>query len=160
LKQGIKKFGEKSKQAAVTEMKHLHDTSCLKPADVNKLTDKQRRQAMKSLFFITEKREGRIKGRTVADGSKQRLWINKKEVSSPAVAVESVTWPAIIDAKEQREVAVVDIPNAFIHETDMMKVKGSLADVLVEIDPDTHGPYLTKENGVSVLYLEILKALY
>jgi len=33
-----------------------------------------------------------------------------------------------------------------------MKGKGSLADMFVEIDPDTHGPYLTKENGVSVLY--------
>jgi len=32
--------------------------------------------------------------------------------------------------------------------------------MLVEIDPDTNIPYLTKENGVSVLYLEILKALY
>jgi len=125
---------------------------------------------MKSLFFITEKRDGRIKGRTVADESKQRLWINNEEASSPTVAVESVILSAIIDAKEQREVAVVDIPNAFIqtnseklkshHETDIMKVKGSMADMLVEIDPDTYGPYLTKENGVSVLYLEILKTLY
>jgi len=40
-----------------------------------------------------------------------------------------------------------------------MKVKGTLVGMLVEIDPDTHGPYLTKENGVSVLCLEILKAL-
>ena len=41
-----------------------------------------------------------------------------------------------------------------------MKVKGRLADMLVEIDPDTYLPFLTKENGISVLYLEILKALY
>jgi len=109
------KFGEKGKQAAVTEMKQLHDRSCFKPLDLNKLTDKQRRQAMSSLFFITEKRDGKIKGRTVADGSKQRLWINKEELSSPTVAVESVVLSAIIDAKEQREVTVVDIPNAFIH---------------------------------------------
>jgi len=31
--------------------------------------------------------------------------------------------------------------------------------MLVQIDPDTHGPYLTKENGVSVLHLKISKAL-
>ena len=77
---------------------------------------------------------------------------------------------AIIDAKEEREVAVVDIPNAFIqtdneklkshHERDVMKVKGRLADMLVEIDPELYGPFLTKENGMSVLYLEILKAMY
>jgi len=92
LKQGTKKFGEKSKQAAVTEMKQLHGRSCFKPVDVNKLTDKQRRQAVNSLFFVTEKRDGRIKGRTVADGSKQRPWTNEEEVAGPAVKVESATF--------------------------------------------------------------------
>jgi len=57
LKQGIKNYGEKGKQATVTEIKQLHDRSCFKPLDVNKLADKQRRQAMNSLFFITEKIE-------------------------------------------------------------------------------------------------------
>ena len=46
------------------------------------------------------------------------------------------------------------------HETDIVKANGSLADMLVEIDPDTHGPHLTKENGVSVLCSEMLKALH
>ena len=91
-------------------------------------------------------------------------------MSSPTVAIKSVILSAIIDAKEGREVAVVDIPNAFIQtkneklkpnqEKDIMKVKGRLADMLVEIDPETYLPFLTKENGISVLYLEILKALY
>jgi hypothetical protein len=125
---------------------------------------------MNALFFLQQKRDGRIKGRTVADGSKQRVWIDKNEVSSPTVATESVVLSSIIDAKEEREVAVVDIPNAFIqtknvqlkshHRKDIMKIKGVLADMLVELDPELYGPYLTKENGVSVLYLEILKALY
>jgi len=55
LKQRMKKFGEKGKQATVTEMKQLHDRSCLKLVNVNKLTDNQRRQAMNSLFFVAEK---------------------------------------------------------------------------------------------------------
>ena len=111
----------------------------------------------------------------MADGSKQRLWINNEEASSPTVAVESVILSEIIDAKEQREVAVVDIPImiAFIqtnneklkshHETDIMKAKGSLADMLVEIDPDTHRPHLTKndkKNGATALHSKILKALH
>jgi len=103
---------------------------------------------MNSLFFITEKRDGVIKERTVADGSKQRLSINKEEASSPTVAVESVTLSAIIDAKEERKITVVDIPNAFIqtnngklkscHETDIMNVKGRLADMWVKIDRETY----------------------
>ena len=77
---------------------------------------------------------------------------------------------AVIDAKEEREVAVVDIPNAFIqteneklkahHKTDIMKVKGKLADMLIEIAPEVYAPYATKENGITVIYLEILMALY
>jgi hypothetical protein len=77
---------------------------------------------------------------------------------------------AVIDAKEGREVAVVDIPNAFIqteneklkdhHKTDIMKVKGRLADMLLKIAPEVYGPFVTKENGVTVIYLEILMALY
>jgi len=115
---------------------------------------------MNSLFFVTEKRDGRIKGRTVADGSKQRLWINKEDVSGPTVTVESVTVSAIIDAKEQREVTVLDIPNAFIQtNNEKLKSHHKTHYVLVEIDPDSHGPYLTKENEVSALHLEILKAL-
>jgi len=83
------------------------------------------------------------------------------------------TLSAIVDAKEQREVAAVDIPNAFVqtdneklkshHEIDIMKAKGSLADMLVEIDPDTHRPHLTKndkKNGATALHSKILKALH
>jgi len=54
-------------------------------------------------------------------------------VSGLTVAVDSVPLSAIVDAKEQREAAVVDIPNAFIqtnnatlkshHETDVVKAK-------------------------------------
>ena len=165
LKQGMKKWGKEATKAAETEMRQLHDRFCWRPLHVKDLTSKQRRLAMNSLFFLTEKRDGRIKGRTVADGSKQRLWINKDEVSSPTVATESIILSAIIDAKEGREVAILDIPNAFIqteneklkphHERDVIKIKGVLADMLVAIDPEMHGPYLTKENGVSVLYLEL-----
>jgi len=62
LKQGIRKHGAKGEQVAVTEMKLSHDRSCFKPLDVNKLTDKQRRQAMNSFFFVTEKKMVESKG--------------------------------------------------------------------------------------------------
>ena len=170
LKQAINKFGEKGRMAAIEEMRQLHDREVFKPIHPNNLSEKQRRNAMSSLIFITEKRDGRIKGRTVADGSKQRNWISKEEASSPTVALESVILSAIIDAKEEREVAIVDIPNAFVqteneklqphHEKDFMKIKRKLADMLCSIDPTLYGPYLTKENGMSVLYLELIRALY
>ena len=170
LTRGIQKFGDKGRQAAIDEMRQLHDRECFIPIDINKLDEKARRTAMESLIFLVEKRDGRIKARNVADGSKQRTWMSKEEAASPTVALESVMLSAVIDAKEEREVAVVDIPNAFIqtenerlqdhHKKDILKVKGRLADMLIMIAPEVYGAYATKENGITVIYLEILRALY
>ena len=50
----------------------------------------------------------------VADGNKQRSHIDKTDDTSPTAALESVLITATIDAKEGRDVAIVDIPNAFV----------------------------------------------
>jgi hypothetical protein len=65
-------------------------------------------------MFLKEKRDGSLKGRTVAGGNKQRDYISKEDASSPTVATEAVLLSCIIDAEEGRDVAVIDIPNAFI----------------------------------------------
>jgi hypothetical protein len=170
MTQGIRKFGERGEQAAFIEAKQLHDRNCFRPIDVNTLTQEERRNAMNALMLLTEKRDGTIKGRQVTDGSKQRNWMTKEEAASPTVALESIFITAAIEAREGREVAIVDLPNAFIqtlnqvlekhHKRDILKVRGPLADLLIQIAPDFYGPYATKENGVTVLYLEILRALY
>jgi hypothetical protein len=91
-------------------------------------------------MFLKEKRDGKIKGRTVAGGNKQRDYISKEDASSPTVATESVLLSCIIDAEEERDVAVIDIPNAFVQthveeEKDMaiIKLRGVLVDILVEM---------------------------
>ena len=60
-----------------------------------------------------------------------------------------------------------DAPNAFIQahvpegkERIIMKITGVLVDMLVEIAPETYGPYVVFENGKKVLYVRILRALY
>ena len=170
LKQGINKFGERGEQSALAEMKQLHDREAFRPIDITKYGAQARRNAMESLIFIVEKRDGRIKARTVANGSKQRTWMSKEDAASPTVMLESVMLSAIIDAKEGREVAVVDIPNAFVqtanvklkddHQMDIMKIKGRLAEILVSIAPEVYAPYVVYEKGVPVIYVEIMKALY
>jgi hypothetical protein len=83
---------------------------------------------MESHMFLKLKRDGKIKGRTVAGGNKQRDYISKEDDSSPTVTMESVLLSCIIDAEEHRDVAVVDIPNAFVqtcveNEKDMAFIK-------------------------------------
>jgi hypothetical protein len=90
-------------------------------------------------MFLKQKRNGTIKGRGCADGRKQRQYTTKEEASSPTVAIESVMLSCVLDALEERDVATVDIPGAFM-QADMddlvhMKLEGKMAELLVRIDP-------------------------
>jgi hypothetical protein len=138
--------------AAHSEMKQLHMRNTFKPKHWRELTADQRNTVLESHMFLKEKRDGKIKGRTVAGGNKQRDYISKEDASSPTVATESVLLSCIIDAEEGRDVAVIDIPNAFIQtriedEKDMtfIKLHGMLVDILTDIAPDVYKPYVAKD---------------
>ena len=49
-----------------------------------------------------------------AGGNNQRGTIDKEDAASPTAALESVLLTSTIDAAEERDSAVIDIPNAFI----------------------------------------------
>ena len=65
---------------------------------------------------MTEKRNGNMKARKVADGSNQYMYDEyiMSGVSSPDVVTASIYMTGVIDKKEKREVAVLDIVNAFL----------------------------------------------
>eukprot|EP00957_Ditylum_brightwellii_P056140 4256399-Ditylum_brightwellii.AAC.1 len=57
----------------------------------------------------------------------------------------------ILDAQEGRAVATCDIPGAFM-QADMdevvhMKLKGTMAELLVKLDPGMYRKYIRTENG-------------
>ena len=72
----------------------------------------------------------------------------------------------VIDAKEERDVGVVDIPGAFMQvdmegeDTVHMKLEGKMAELMVKIDPKLYRKYIQIENGHPVLYVALKKALY
>jgi hypothetical protein len=42
-----------------------------------------------------------------------------------------------------------------------MVLRGQLADLMVQVDPELYGPYLRKtKKGESILYVKMLKAMY
>ncbi len=88
----------------------------------------------------------------------------KEEAAAPTVALESVIVTATIDAKEKREVVTINIPGAFLHADNkdyvIMKMNGSLAELMVKTDPKIYRKYVTIEKGRQVLYLCLQKALY
>jgi hypothetical protein len=122
---------------------------------------------MESLIFLVEKRDGRVKARACANGSPQREYIHKDDATSPTAATEAILLTAVIDAKEGRDVMTADIPNAFV-QTDLdngeekmvMKIRGPLVDMLIDLDGETYKPYIVSENTTKVIYVELKKALY
>ena len=62
-------------------------------------------------MFIVKKRTGEVKARTVAGGNDQRGHLWKEESSSPTVSTEAVLLTSIVDALEERDVAIIDIPD-------------------------------------------------
>ena len=123
---------------------------------------------MESHLFLKLKRCGTVKAQTVAGGNKQRAYINKEDASSPTVSTKSVLLSCIIDAHKGWDVATIDIPNAFIqtrvddpkHRV-LIKTKGLLAEILVEIAPEVYGEYLHVDpKGNKVLIVECLNAIY
>ena len=168
LQKGIKKFGERGRAAALKEMKQLHERDCFKPIHKAEMNDIEKTRALESLIFLTEKRDGTIKARHCANGSTQRQYMDREAVSSPTVSTESTLLTAVIDAHEGRDVATCDIPNAFIQTENVtdedgnrtiMKIRGVLVDILCEMDP-AYKPYVYIENGRSVLYMHVVKAIY
>ena len=162
MRKGLQVFGKAGEDAVTKELTQLHERKVLKP--VANLNCKERQDALKYLMFLKEKRNGIIKGRGCADGRKQRGHTTKEEASSPTVAIESVMLSCTIDAKERRDVGIVDIPNAFMQadmdETVHMKLEGKMAELLVKIDPKLYRPFILIENGKTVMYVELKKALY
>ena len=144
---------------------------CFTPISISDLTSDEKKKAVQALMFLSEKRDGTVKGQMVYDGSKTRLWIDKSKASSPTVSTESIMLTGIIDSFEGRDTMIADVPNAFIQaqlpdadkegERVIMKITGVLVDLLVKLSPETYGPYVVKDkNGKRVLYLQVLRALY
>jgi len=91
--------------------------------------------------------------------------MNKEETASPTVMLESIFLTCVIDAEEERDVAVVDIPNAFIQtrhsgSTVILKIKGQLAEILCSCAPHIYKTFITYEDEAPVIYVEVLKAIY
>ena len=168
LKAGLKQWGPKARKSAKHEMKQLHLQNTFMPKNWRDLSEQQKAQVLESHMFLKKKRNGDIKGRTVAGGNKQRDCMSKEDASSPTVATESVLLSSIIDAEEERDVAVIDIPNAFIQtrvedEKDMViiRVRGVLVDLLLEIAPEVYGPFVTADKkGVKQLLLQCANAMH
>jgi hypothetical protein len=113
----LKEWGDKAFTAAQSEMKQWRE-----------LIQVQQHNVLESHMSLKQKRDGKIKVSTVAGGNKQHDYIFKEDVGSMTITTYWILLSCIIDAEEERDIAVVDIPTTFVqthveNEKDMMFIK-------------------------------------
>ncbi|GAX11354.1 hypothetical protein FisN_22Lu047 [Fistulifera solaris] len=164
VEKGLKIFGDPGMNAVDAELRQLDTRDVIEPEDPGSLTREEKLQALRYLMYLKKKRCGKIKGRGCADGRKQRTYINKEDASSPTASIEAVFLSFLIDAKEKRDVGIVDVPGAFMHafmdELVRMRISGEMVRILTNINPSKYEKYVVTERGEPVLYVRLKKALY
>ncbi len=151
LEAGIKHFGEHGEVAVTKELEQCNTYGVFEPKSATDLTDEDKRKALASLIFLKEKQNGDIKACSCANGSVQWEYIAKEEAAAPMVALESVFITSAIDAKENRKIVTIDIPGAFLHADNedyvLMKMVGTLAELMVKTNPTLYQKYVVIEKG-------------
>ena len=117
------------------ELGSLHDLKAWIPLDPSKLTREQRLNALSTVVFSQEKRDGSLKTRACVNGAlQQKIW-SKDDAASPTPHLKSVLLLAEIAAWERYEVRCFDIPSAFpttdTNKEVIMVLKGDLTDLLI-----------------------------
>jgi hypothetical protein len=134
-------------------VQQLHDRVVFEPIHVEDMTPLERKRAMvESLIFLAEKRDETIKAQMCANGNTQRTYIAREEATSPTAATDAILITGVIEAKQRRDVMKLDVPNAFVQmpipqngEKIIMKIRGSLIDILTEICPGIYDNILQKK---------------
>jgi hypothetical protein len=171
MKAAAAKFGKVwTKKACTAEVKQIHMRNTFVPKHWGKLTIQQKSQVLEAFIFVEQKKDGSDKARLVVNGAMQRGHITKEEASSPTAFNKSIILTSVIDAMEDRDVATVDIPNAFVFsvvaesEKDyrvIVRLRGRIVDILCEVAPETYPSFVTtNKKGERILIVQCMNALY
>ena len=118
---GIRKHGEKAIAVIFKELNQLdkgakEGNPVVIPQDPTKLTSQEKREALEAINLIKEKRCGKLKARTCANGARQRRFVKDgDDFSSPTASLEAILSTMIIDSYEERDVAIADILGAYLY---------------------------------------------
>jgi hypothetical protein len=165
LKKGLQEFGMRGSNSVGKEFQQLKDYDVVEPIHTRHLSKIEKDRILNYLMFLKEKANNTVRARGCIDGRPQREYIDKEDASSPMVMTESVMITATVEAKEQRDVATIDVPGAFMqtdnHNTEHVRMVGAMADILIRTDPGKYQEFATKnKKGQTVIVMRLKKALY
>jgi hypothetical protein len=158
---GIKKHGDRAIEALLAEFCQLDDKSVFQPREASSSTIKQKSDALRAINLIKEKRCGKLKGRTCADGRSQKGLYDKQHTTSPTVSTDGLMVSLVTDSLEQRDVATADVTGAYLNadmdEFVLIKLSGDATDIMCEannnykkfvtVEKRKKGPILTAVKG-------------
>ena len=158
----VDKWGEMATECVIKEAAQLDDKRVMDPKFANELTDEDKIAALDSITFVTKKRCGKMKGRTVAGGHKQKN-VPKTETSAATLSTEALMLEILRATHEERNIMVGDITgaylNAYMPGKILMKFKGRMVNILISVN-EKYKKFVTYEKGIKVIYVRLNKALY
>ena len=136
------------------------------PIRFEDMSEEARQKVMEAVNLVKRKRNGIMKARSCLNGSKQKKFLKTWEsIASPTVCLESILMTLGIDVFEGRDVAIFDVPGAYLHaimpeeKEIVMVLRGKFVDIMCQVDP-IYNDYVRIVKGQKVLYLKVLRALY
>ena len=171
IKSGIKLFKEREIEAMYKEFNQLDrgatpNKPVVLPSDPTKLTSTKKKEALEAVNLNKEKRTGTIRGRTSANGRKQRSFLKDgEEFTSPTISLEAIFRSLVIDVHEGRDIAIFDIPGSYLHaempedKQIILKVQDKFVDIMCDVNKK-HRKNVVIENGNIVLYMKGVGSIY
>jgi hypothetical protein len=164
-KEGLKRFGKDAEEALMREWKQLDLLEVYYGVFAASLTAQERSRALRLVQLIKLKKNGILRGRTCADGRKQRSYILAEDATSPTVSNEALLLTCVTDAKEGRRVVTADVPGAFLHadigdDVVHVIVEGEQLKILLKSNP-SYSRYVHKDprTGKDRLYLRLEESI-
>ena len=158
-KADIKRFSGRALVAMISEYKQLNAGDVQgKPVfgciDSKDITKEERKQVLEAVNLIEKKRSDKLKERTCADKSKQKIYLKHgKTISSPTVSLETIVGILLIGVNEERDVAIFDIPGAYLQaelpseKKLLKKFRNEFVDIMYGVNPE-YEQCVIKENGI------------
>ena len=98
--------------------------------------------------------------------SEYKSYLKEDEsVYSPTCSTESLMSTPLIDNMEQRDVAIFDLPGAYLQtkmlsdKRKLLRIRYYFVDIMCGVNTD-YKYFVQYENGKKVLYVNVLRAIY
>jgi hypothetical protein len=118
-KRALQDIGQPAVEAIDKELAQMHDKKVWHPVHVSSLSSAERKSIIPSSMFLKEKflpdgEFDKLKSRIVAGGHRQDRSVHGDDTSSPTVSTTALFALAALGAAENKAVATVDVPGAFL----------------------------------------------